>query len=119
MFGLNEITWKEFMQFTCTVLLLWYAALFLRVWIKSRSRQKNLHYEDFQEEGFQSENLHPVKVSSGSFPTGLLPYPYDNIPLEVVTYEETGEEGGYVIDEFTQNNNPALSGILKDIQYQQ
>jgi len=119
MFGLNEITWKEFMQFTCTGLLLWYAALFLRAWIKSRNRQTNLHYEDLQEEGFRSENLHPVKVSSEAFPTVLLPYPYENIPLEVVTFEETGEEGGYVIDEFTQYNNPALSVIIKDIQYQQ
>lgn len=119
MFGLNEITWKEFMQFTCTGLLLWYAELFLRVWIKSRSRQKNLHYEDFQEEGFRSENLHPVKVSSGSFPSGLIPYPGENIPLEVITYEETGEESGYVIDEFAQNNNPTLSVVLKEIHHQQ
>lgn len=119
MFGLNEITWKEFMQFICTGLLLWYAALFLRAWIKSRDRQKNLHYEDFQEEGFRPENLRPVKVSSEAFPTVLLPYPNENIPLEVVTYEETGEEGGYVIDEFTQNNNPLLSELLPEIQYQQ
>ena len=119
MFGLNEITWKEFMQFMCFALLAWYLLLFILAAIKSGNRQKNLHYEDFQEEGFQREDLRPVKVSSGSFPTGLLPYPYENIPLEVVTFEETGEEGGYVIDEFTQNNNPALSGIIKDIQYQQ
>lgn len=119
MFGLNEISWKEFIQFICSGILLWYAVLFLLVWIKSRNRRDNIHYEDFQEGGFRPEGFHPVRISSGSFPASLIPCPNENIPLEVVTCEETGEQGGYVIDEFSQNNNPVLSAMLKKIQYQQ
>ena len=120
MFGLNEITWKEFMQFVCFALLAWYLLVFILAAIKSSNRQKNLHYEDFQEEGEGHKNLHPISVSSSDFPSEIIPVlPGEDIPLEVSFYEETGLDEGYPVDTFTGENKSNASGLLEHIHYQQ
>jgi hypothetical protein len=119
MFGLNEITWKEFMQFVCITLLFWYLIIFLLAAVKSGNRQKNLHYEDFQEEGVGHKNLQPINVFSNDFPTEIIPLlPGEDIPLEVSFYEETGLDEGYPVDTFTGENKSNASGLLEHIHYQ-
>jgi len=120
MFGLNEITWKEFMQFVCITLLLWYLIIFILAAVKSSKKQKNLHYEDIQEEGEGHENLQPIAVSSSDFPSEIIPvFAGEDIPLEVISYEETGEDAGYPVDTFTGEQTEALSELLPEIHYQQ
>ena len=120
MFGLNEITWKEFMQFVCITLLFWYLIIFLLAVVKSNKKQKNLHYEDIQEEGEGHENLQPIAVSSGDFPSEIIPiFAGEDIPLEVISYDETGEDEGYPVDTFTGEQTEALSELLPEIHYQQ
>ena len=118
MFGLDTISWEQFTGFILAILLAWYVLIihfcFFRV-----KQQKSHFYEDANDGENNSPELQPVKVSSGSFPSELIPYPNENIPLEVVYYEGTGEEEGYIIDEFTQNNNPGFPAILQKIHYQQ
>ncbi len=116
MFGIDTISWRQFSSFILVILLAWYGIIIPFCFFK-RKKQKSRLYEDVNDgENDSLSNFQPVKVSSQSFPSELIPYPNENIPLEVVYYEETGLEEGYIIDEFTQNNNPA---ILQKIQYQQ
>ena len=120
MFGLNEITWKTFTQFICTGLLAWYLIIFILAVIKSSKKQKNLHYEDIQEEGEGHDNLQPIAVSSNDFPSEIIPVlAGEDIPLEVISYEETGLEEGYPVDTFTGDNTEDLSELLPEIHYQQ
>jgi len=120
MFGLNEITWKEFMQFVCITLLLWYLIIFILAAVKSSKKQKNLHYEDIQEEGEGHENLQPIAVSSSDFPPEIIPvFAGEDIPLEGISYDETGEDEGYPVDTFTGEQTEALSELLPEIHYQQ
>ena len=120
MFGLNEITWKEFMQFVCITLLVWYLIIFILAAVKSSKKPKNLHYEDIQEEGEGHENLQPIAVSSSDFPPEIIPvFAGEDIPLEVISYEETGLEDGYPVDTFTGDNIENFSAILPKIHYQQ
>jgi hypothetical protein len=120
MFGLNEITWKEFMQFVCITLLFWYLIIFLLAAVKSSKKQKKFHYEDIQEEGQGHENLQPITVSSGDFPSKIIPvFAGEDIPLEVISYEETGQDEGYPVDTFTGDNTEDLSELLPEIHYQQ
>ena len=120
MFGLNEITWKEFMQFVCITLLAWYLIIFILAAVKSSKKQKHLHYEDFEEEGAEHENLQPIAVSSNDFPSEIIPvFAGEDIPLEVIYYEETGQDEGYPVDTFTGENEEGLSELLPEIHYQQ
>lgn len=120
MFGLNEITWKEFMQFVCITLLMWCLVIFILAAVKSSKKPKNLHYEDFQEEGERHENLQPIAVSSNDFPSEIIPaFAGEDIPLEVIYYEETGQDEGYPVDAFTGEQTEELSEILPEIHYQQ
>ena len=119
MFGIDTISWGEFTGFILVILLTWYIAVILFCLSRKKHQKTSLYEDMYNDEGNLHSQLQPVKVSSKSFPSELIPYPNENIPLEVVYYEETGEEEGYIIDEFTQNSNPAFTGILQKIQYQQ
>lgn len=116
MFGIDTISWRHFLSFILVILLIWYGTVILFCFFKGKQQNSRLYEDANDGENNSLSNLQPVKVSSGAFPSELIPYPNENIPLEVVYYEETGLEEGYIIDEFTQNNNPA---ILQKIQYQQ
>ncbi|MCG6190846.1 hypothetical protein [Maribellus maritimus] len=119
MFGLDTISWEQFTGFILAILLAWYVLVILFCFFRKK-HQKSLCYEDMcTDEGLPKSELHPVRVSSNSFPSGLILYPNEDIPLEVVYYEETGEEEGYIIDEFTKNNHPEFRSILQKFQYQQ
>ena len=120
MFGLNEITWKEFMQFVCITLLVWYLIIFILAAGKGSNKQKNLPYEDFEEEGAEHENLQPIAVSSNDFPPDIIPvFAGEDIPLEVIYYEETGQDEGYPVDTFAGEQTDELSDLLPEIHYQQ
>lgn len=117
MFGLNEITWKTFTQFICTGLLAWYLIIFILAVIKSSKKQKNLHYEDIQEEGEGHENLQPIAVSSNDFPSEIISVlSGEDIPVEVSFYEETGLDEGFGIEHFLQNEDPMLPKLLEKNQ---
>ncbi len=119
MLGIDRISWGEFIKLIFIVLTIWYGAVLLYALFRQNSKKQSLFYEGTDtDEGFNDNGLQPVRVSSGAFPSGLIPYPNENIPLEVVYYEETGQEEGYIIDEFTNPGSPTLSAILKKIQFQ-
>ena len=121
MFGLNEISWVEFLRFVGLSLLLWYLFLLSLAWIKSRSKINTINFEDSQSEDTQYERLQPIAVSSKNFPSEIIPVnPTENIPLQASLYEENGyDEGGVGIEHFMETNSPMLARMMSDIQYQQ
>ncbi len=119
MFGIDKISWEQFTGFILATLLVWYLAIILFCFFRKKNQKFSSYEENYTDKENPMSELQPVKVSSGSFPSELIPYPNENIPLEVVYYEGTGEEEGYIIDEFTKNNNPGFPSILQKIHYQQ
>nr|WP_320153977.1 hypothetical protein [uncultured Draconibacterium sp.] len=120
MFGLNEITWEEFIQFLILLLLAWYTLVFLVAWIKSREKQSSLFEESHPTKMSASEGIEPIQVSSSNFPSKLISSISENsIPLEVSVYEDTGPDDGIHIDYLLNELTGRLEKMLPDIQYQQ
>lgn len=119
MFGLNEITWKEFIQFLLFLLLAWYTLVFLIAWIKSREKQSGLFEEGHPTKMSVSEGIEPIHISSSNFPSKLISSLSENsIPLEVSIYEETGPDEGIHIDYLLNELTGKLEKMLPGIQYQ-
>jgi hypothetical protein len=119
MFGFDEINWEDFIQFIIYALCVWYLGLFVFFWIISRTRNREQFFENYNTGEDNPANLQPISVSSTDFPTELLPILSEKqIPLETSFYEETGLDEGYGIEHFADENNPKLTEILPEIQYQ-
>ena len=120
MFGFEEINWGAFIQFVIYVLCVWYLGLFVFFWITSRTRNREQFFENYNIGEGNPEHLQPISVSSNDFPSELIPILSEKqVPLETSFYEETGLDEGYCIEHFADENNPKLSEILPEIQYQQ
>lgn len=120
MFGLNEITWSEFLSFILFCMLAWYTIVIVWAWFKSSGKNKQGNFEDYHSEIDHEETLQPITVSSKSFPSEILPVnPVENVRLEATLYEEAGYADGLGIEHFMENGTPRLAKMLPDIQYQQ
>ena len=120
MFGINTITWKEFIQFLVFFLFAWYTLVLLIAWIKSREKQNSLFEEGHPTRMTASEGIGPIQVASSNFPTKLISSVSENsIPLEVSVYEETGPDDGIHIDYLLNELTGRLEKMLPGIQYQQ
>ena len=120
MFGLNEISWKEFILFVLVAIVLWYVLLLLWAWFKN-SNQPSVLYEEHSMSN-QSDPLgtKPIAVSSSSFPSKLISSIAENtIPLEVSFYEEIYPDDGIHIDYLLNEATGELEKLLPGIQYQQ
>ena len=120
MFGLNEISWRFFLQVIVYALCAWYLTIFVFAWIKDKNRQKEVYFEDYNRDSRKPENLQPIKVSSKDFPSEIISITQiEEVPLAVTFYEETGLDEGYGIDYFFEDKNSILPALMENIQYQQ
>ena len=121
MFGLNEITWKEFLLFDLTLIIIWYIVLLLWCWFKSKEKPTILYEEgSTRASQMQAEIVNPIIVSSTSFPSKLIsPISGNSIPLEVSFYEEIWPGDGIHIDYLLNELTGKLEKLLPGIQYQQ
>ena len=120
MFGLNQITWEEFIRFILVTLLAWYALLLVFARIKSTKKNGHGSFEEYQSGIAPDESLQPIVVSARDYPSEILPVnPVENISLPASLYEETGYDEGLAIDHFTERNSPVLAQMLPEIHYQQ
>lgn len=119
MFGLNEITWKEFIQFLILLLLTWYALVLLVAWLKSANEKGSLFEEDHPTKMSFSGGVEPIFVTSSDFPSKLISSVSESsIPLEVSVYEENGPDEGIHIDYLLNEVRGRLEKMLPGIQYQ-
>ena len=120
MFGINEITWSEFLRFILISLSIWYTFLITTAWIKSRQKAGQENFEDYHSGISSFEHLQPIAVSSLDFPSEILPVnPVHNEPLSASLYEETGYDEGLALEHFTERNSPMLARMINEIHYQQ
>ncbi len=118
MFGLDEISWGEFLKFIGLSLLLWYLFLLLMAWLKSRGKNKTVNFEDSHADLAQNDALQPIVVSSKNYPSEIIPLnPIEDIPLQASLYEENGYDKGLTIAHFMEKDSPALALMIPDIQY--
>jgi hypothetical protein len=118
MFGIDQITWGQFVQFIAGALILWYLSIVLLALVNKKSNRKIL-FEDDQFTPVLSEGLQPIAVSAQDYPSELIPIRLaEAILLPVSLYEETGMDDGYPIECFTNHNHPQLPKILENIQFQ-
>ncbi|KOH43656.1 hypothetical protein [Sunxiuqinia dokdonensis] len=120
MFGIDQISWGQFIRGILLLLSLWYLTLFL--WFlfnKKRANQKTLFKDDFAGT-LQSEELQAVGVSSRDLPSEMVPLvPFGAVVLPVSFYEEIGVDDGYPLDRFQNSKNPLPSSVMEQIQFQQ
>ncbi len=119
MFGLNEITWKEFIQFIILLLLAWYTLVFLVAWFKSFNEQGSLFEDGHPTKMSFPGGEEPIFVTSSNFPSKLISsISESSVPLEVRVYEENEPDEGILIDYLLNEVSGRLEKMLPEIQYQ-
>lgn len=120
MFGINTITWSEFLSFIAFCLGIWYILLLVFAGIKSKRKNRVFSFEEYQSGISPDESLHPIVISANDYPSEILPLsPTEDIALTVSLYEETDCDDGCIIDHFAEKNSPVLAKMLPQIHYQQ
>ena len=120
MFGIDQISWGQFVRGILLLLSLWYLSLFmLFLFNKKRANQRTLFEDDFAGT-IQPENLQPLAVSSKDFPSERIPViPFGSIALPVSFYEEIGVNDGYSLDQLRDSKDPLPPSVMQQIQFQQ
>ena len=118
MFGINQISWRQFIASVVFILLLWYLSVFLLALVRQKGKRKTL-FEDDQFIPVEAERFSPISVSSKDLPSELIPVRLsEDVALPASLYEETGIDDGYSIDAFSKPDHPELPKILEKIQHQ-
>lgn len=119
MFGINTISWSEFLTFLIIVLLLWYTLLVFYCRFKSKQTFGEVHFENAHSEILPGEGLQPIAVSSKDFPSAILSLtPVEDLPVYASLYEETGYDEGLSVELFSWKNSPVLAKMIDDFHYQ-
>ena len=118
MFGINQISWGQFIGFIFFILLLWYLSVFLLAFVRQKGKRKTL-FEDDQFIPVEAEGFNPISVSSKDLPSELIPVRLsEDIALPASLYEESGMDDGYPIERFSEPNDLQLPKILEKVQVQ-
>ena len=120
MFGLDQISWGQFIRGILLLLSLWYFSLILfSVFNRKGKNQKTLFEDDFAGT-IQPEELQAVGVSSRDLPSEMVPLiPFGAVVLPVSFYEEIGVDDGYSLDRLQNSKNPLPKSVMEQIQFQQ
>lgn len=120
MFGIDQISWGEFIQAILLVLLLWYLSLVLFFRFNRKGKSHESLFEDDFAGSAGMNPLQPALVSSGDFPSEMIPMiPFGSVPLPVSFYEEIGINDGYSLDRFRDSKDPLPKSVMKQIHFQQ
>lgn len=119
MFGIDQISWEQFIQGILVVLAMWYLSLYsLFLLNKKRTNQKSLFEDDFPG-AIRPEALQPIGVLSRDFPSEMVPLiPLGAVVLPVSFYEEIGVDDGYSLDRFRDSEDPLPTSVMEQIQFQ-
>ena len=120
MFRIGQISWGQFIQAILLVLLLWYLSLILLSFFHRKGKNHKTLFEDDFAGSADIESLQPALVSSGDFPTEMVPMiPFGPVPLPVSLYEEMGVDDGYPLDRLQDAKDPLPPSVIQQIQVQQ
>ena len=120
MFGIDQISWGKFLQVILLVLLLWYLSLILLSFFHRKGRHQKTLFEDDFAGPVDTENLQPALISSGDFPSDMIPMiPFGSVPLPVSFYEETGINDGYPLDRLQGSKDLLPPTLMQQILIQQ
>jgi hypothetical protein len=120
MFGIDQISWGQFIQGVLLLLLLWDLSLILFSRFNRKGKNHKTLFEDDFAGSVDMESLQPALVSSGDFPSEMVPMiPFGSVPLPVSFYEEIGVDDGYTLDRLRDSKDPLPSAVIKQIQIQQ
>ena len=118
MFGINQISWGQFIGFISFILFLWYLSVTLLAFIHQKRKRHTL-FEDDQFIPVEAGGFNPISVSSKDLPSELIPVRLsEDIALPASLYEEIGLDDGYSIDTFSKPDHPELPKILEKVQVQ-
>lgn len=119
MFGLEKISWTEFLLFLIYAAATWYGALLALAWIKGQTRNRKTLFEYDDEGVTPNEKLIPVTVSAADFPREMVSLvSREDEDLITDLYEENGIEDGYPLEQFSETDLNELPQILENIQVQ-
>lgn len=120
MFGLDQISWGQFIRGILLLLTLWYFSLFLLFLFNKKSANQKTLFEDDFAGAIQPEELQAVGVSSRDLPSEMVPLvPFGAVVLPVSFYEEIGVNDGYPLDRLQNSKDPLPHSVMEQIQFQQ
>jgi hypothetical protein len=119
MFGLEKISWTQFLLFLFYAAAIWYGALLALAWIKGQTGNRKTLFEYDDEGETPKEKLIPVTVSAADFPREMVSLASrEDEDLITNLYEENGIEDGYPLEQFSETDLNELPQILENIQVQ-
>ena len=117
MFGLEQVSWKEFLSLIILLLLFWYQKVLLTGWMKEKKNKNQRFYELDSRDQENQREMKLLEVSQKDFPSQLIPSVLGvRISSPSTFYEETGMDEGYDLDYFLGGNEPGIFSILSQIQ---
>lgn len=120
MFGINQVSWGEFIKAILFVLLLWYLSLILLSFFKRKGQHQKTLFEDDFSGSSQAENLEPVSVLSQDFPSEMIPLALmEAVILPVPFYEEVSGTEGFSLERFQDSKDSLPPSVMEQIQFQQ
>jgi hypothetical protein len=107
MFGLDQISWTDFISLMIVLLLSWYLGVLLILFFKSSQKQHQRQFEQEAEDEPNNDSLQPIRVSSTDFPSEFVPaYLAEERILTHFFYEEMGLDDGYSLNELEEGKIP-------------
>lgn len=117
MFGLEQVSWKEFLTLIILLLLFWYLKVLLTGWRKEKKSRNQRFYELDSKDQENQREMKLLEVSQKDFSSQLIPsVPGVRIASASTFYEETGMDEGYDLDYFLGGNEPGIFSVLSKIQ---
>ncbi len=119
MFGLEAISWTKFITMLFLLCSVYYAAVFIRAWLRRSGRSSGNLFENADEMDILPEGLLPVSVSALDYPGELIPFNHiEPVDLKVDYYRDNGIDEGYNLEQFYEDHLSHHPEILENIQHQ-
>jgi len=107
MFGLDQISWTDFISLMIVLLLVWYLGLTLVLFYKSSQKQGQRQFEEEAEQTKANHSLQAIRVSAEDFPSEFISaFAEGEKILTHLFYEEMGVDEGYSLRELEEGRVP-------------
>lgn len=119
MFGLEKISWTQFLLLLLYGSSIWYAGMFVLARIRGQTSETKILYEYDDEGTTTTEEFIPVTVQAADFPREMVSQAArEDEDLITNLYEVNDIEDGYALEQFSERDLTELPQILENIQVQ-